>query len=387
VNNWKERYIEACKIRKQEREVREKDYNDEEENDDEVLTDVLGKEQLGPGYWKGFLKRNKHRLVSKKGQKYALDRKDWSTYRNMYKMYNEIYAEMTEAGVAVELEEPIWVDKDGNEVNQQSQAVGRKITHRIIHPDYTLHADEVGGDTSQKGDGHVGGVKFLTAPDTIPTTGTADNDNHFTTMCFTAGNGKPVMCVVIMTGVQQKTEHEIGIDILADMVGTIDDPDYYDNNIGPGKRFPGGPTCEFRGKKVPCMVRWSKKGGITSEILTDCLRTMDELELFPRIDGLRPFFIVDGHGSRLELPFLNYINDPEHEWCVCLGVPYGTCCEKLLPIVITSPPQFCRLSTSPRVWPGRAWQQSYRIMTMYQACASLPSPPVSDDEDAGGNDV
>jgi len=360
VNNWKERYIEA---------------------------DVLGKEQLGPGYWKGFLKRNKHRLVSKKGQKYALDRKDWSTYRNMYKMYNEIYAEMTEAGVAVELEEPIWVDKDGNEVNQQSQAVGRKITHRIIHPDYTLHADEVGGDTSQKGDGHVGGVKFLTAPDTIPTTGTADNDNHFTTMCFTAGNGKPVMCVVIMTGVQQKTEHEIGIDILADMVGTIDDPDYYDNNIGPGKRFPGGPTCEFRGKKVPCMVRWSKKGGITSEILTDCLRTMDELELFPRIDGLRPFFIVDGHGSRLELPFLNYINDPEHEWCVCLGVPYGTCCEKLLPIVITSPPQFCRLSTSPRVWPGRAWQQSYRIMTMYQACASLPSPPVSDDEDAGGNDV
>mmetsp|Transcript_15650 Transcript_15650/g.28451 ORF Transcript_15650/g.28451 Transcript_15650/m.28451 type:complete len:158 (+) Transcript_15650:1051-1524(+) len=110
----------------------------------------------------------------------------------MYKMYNEIYAEMTEAGVAVELEEPIWVDKDGNEVNQQSQAVGRKITHRIIHPDYTLHADEVGGDTSQKGDGHVGGVKFLTAPDTIPTTGTADNDNHFTTMCFTAGNGKHV---------------------------------------------------------------------------------------------------------------------------------------------------------------------------------------------------
>ena len=68
---------------------------------------MLGKEQLGPGYWQGFLRRNKHCLVSKKGQKYALDWKDWSTYWNMYKMYNEIYAEMTEAGVAVELEEPI----------------------------------------------------------------------------------------------------------------------------------------------------------------------------------------------------------------------------------------------------------------------------------------
>jgi hypothetical protein len=27
------------------------------------------------------------------------------------------------------------------------------------------------------------------------------------------------------------------------------------------------------------------------------------------------------------------------------------------------------------------------LLTMYQACASLPSPLVSDDEDVGGNDV
>eukprot|EP00978_Attheya_sp_CCMP212_P026409 scaffold86813_cov51-Attheya_sp.AAC.1 len=238
--------------------------NDDNDDNDDVLTDTSGKEQLG--------------------QKYGLDRKDWSTYRNIYKMYNEIYEEMAEAGVAMELDEPVWVDKDGNGV-KQGQAMGRKNTHRLIHPDYTLHVDEVGGDTSQKGDDHDGGVKFLTAPDTIPTTGTADNANHFTTMCFAAGDGKPVMCVVIMTGVQQKTVHEIGIDMLADCEGTVDDPDYYENNIGPGKRFPGGPTCEFRGKTVPCMICWSKKGGVTSEILADFLRTMDELELFPRVDG------------------------------------------------------------------------------------------------------
>jgi hypothetical protein len=41
VNAWKARYIEACKIRKQEREVREKDDNDDgEDNEDKVLTDV-----------------------------------------------------------------------------------------------------------------------------------------------------------------------------------------------------------------------------------------------------------------------------------------------------------------------------------------------------------
>ena len=34
--------------------------------------------------------------------------------------------------------------------------------------------------------------------------------------------------------------------------------------------------------------------------------------------------MLDGHGSRFELPFLKYINDSTTEWCVCLGIPYGT---------------------------------------------------------------
>ena len=34
--------------------------------------------------------------------------------------------------------------------------------------------------------------------------------------------------------------------------------------------------------------------------------------------------MLDKHGSRLELPFLKYINDKTTEWCVYLGVPYGT---------------------------------------------------------------
>eukprot|EP00978_Attheya_sp_CCMP212_P006142 scaffold13838_cov51-Attheya_sp.AAC.1 len=308
VREWQEHNIKACKMKK----------GNLDDDDD----DVPG--LLKTGYWKGFMNRNKHRLVSKKSQKYALDRKDWSTYNNINQMYDDIYDEMTEAGVAVELETPKWVDRDRKEA-EQSKTEGRKITHELIHPSYVqIMADEVGGDTSQKGDGHVGGVKFLCASGTVPSTGTSKNSNHFTTMCFTSGNGKPVMCLVIMTGVQQTTRHELGIDIFAEVVGTENDPDYHKNNIGPGKRFQGGPTCEFRGKTIPCMVRWSKKGGMTSEILTDCLRTMDEQELFPRVNGIKPFLIIDGHNSWLELPFLDYINNPDNEWCVCLGVPYGT---------------------------------------------------------------
>ena len=51
--------------------------------------------------------------------------------------------------------------------------------------------------------------------------------------------------------------------------------------------------------------------------------TLDELELFSRKEAL-PFLICDAHGSRFELPFLEYINNPEHEWAVCISVPYGT---------------------------------------------------------------
>ena len=85
----------------------------------------------------------------------------------------------------------------------------------------------------------------------------------------------------------------------------------------------GHPAC-FGGKEVPCIVSNTDSGSITSELLVSFLKKMDELDLFPRTDGLKPFLLLDGHGSRLELPFLQYINSPNHEWVVCIGVPYGT---------------------------------------------------------------
>ncbi len=48
---------------------------------------------------------------------------------------------------------------------------------------------------------------------------------------------------------------------------------------------------------------------------------MDDLEKFPR-DCIKPFLLLDRHGSQLELPFLQYVNGPDHEWIVCIGVPY-----------------------------------------------------------------
>ena len=40
--------------------------------------------------------------------------------------------------------------------------------------------------------------------------------------------------------------------------------------------------------------------------------------------GVKPLLLVDGHGSRFEIPFLRYISDEAHEWTVVTRVPYGT---------------------------------------------------------------
>ena len=68
---------------------------------------------------------------------------------------------------------------------------------------------------------------------------------------------------------------ETGLDLSAETIGDISDPDFFEKNSEKGKRFSGGPTCMIRGKEVPCFCRWSEKGGITSEILRDILQTLE----------------------------------------------------------------------------------------------------------------
>ena len=114
-------------------------------------------------------------------------------------MYNEVYKEMVNAGVAVELDQPVWMDKDGNEVTE-SDAFGRKCTHKIIHPEMCLVVDEVGGNTNMVDDGHRGGEKFVVPKGTVPKLSAATKDSHFTVMGLTSLDGTPVMCVIVLSG-------------------------------------------------------------------------------------------------------------------------------------------------------------------------------------------
>jgi hypothetical protein len=40
--------------------------------------------------------------------------------------------------------------------------------------------------------------------------------------------------------------------------------------------------------------------------------------------GPIPFLLLHAHDSRLQVPFLQYVNDDVHRWKVCIGLPNGT---------------------------------------------------------------
>ena len=126
-----------------------------------------GNGTVGIGYWKGFKKRNEHLIVSKRGGKYELDRDKWTTYSNFYDMYNHIYDEMIDAKVASIYDDPMWQDSDGNPCSE-SESFGCKVTHNLTHPEMCIVMDEVGGNTSQKGDGHIGGELLVCGKGMIP---------------------------------------------------------------------------------------------------------------------------------------------------------------------------------------------------------------------------
>jgi len=82
-------------------------------------------------------------------------------------MYDVIYDDLVDAGVAIILDVPVFTDWHGNEVTEDEHfGVAQEI--KITHPDYIIFADERGCNTSQKKDGQVDGRKLIVEKDTMP---------------------------------------------------------------------------------------------------------------------------------------------------------------------------------------------------------------------------
>ena len=76
-------------------------------------------------------------------------------------------------------------------------------------------------------------------------------------------------------------------------------------NIGSGKYHPGGPSCTYKVKTVPCLLIFSEGGGISGHIITNVFRHLDELKFYDndRENGIIMSLLVDGHGSCIDLGF------------------------------------------------------------------------------------
>ena len=168
------------------------------------------------------------------------------------------------------------------------------------------------------------GELYLTEKGRVPQKKISTRNRKFTMIGLTALTGVPIMCIIIIDGNRPDGSIKAGIDINIQPKVDSTDHDFILKNSGPGYYYPSVPECWYRGRKMPALNQWHESGSITSQIIVEMLQTIDSNKLFPWNDGVKPFLLLDGHGSQLELPFLNYINNPANHWIACIGVPYGT---------------------------------------------------------------
>jgi hypothetical protein len=130
-------------------------------------------------------------------------------------MYDLVYEQMVDAGVAQHLppEEQYWVDEEGNKVDSGDKAAGHKCTIKLIHPDWCIYGDEVGTDTAQDDDEHIGGQTYLSfgGGERVNLTSSKTRE-HFTAMGLTAGTGEPIMCIIKFAAAEFDTLARLGYD-------------------------------------------------------------------------------------------------------------------------------------------------------------------------------
>ncbi len=190
-------------------------------------------------------------------------------------MYSLVYDQMVDAGVARNLpvEESFWTNGSGEQVETEADASGCKVEVDIEHPEWILFGDEVGTDINQKDDGHIGGTKYCVGHGTKANIKSSTNGGRFTLIGLTAASGDAVMCIIIFAAEELTYGQQMGHNIQAN----FEEERSVRENSGPGKSFPGAPSCQFRGKDIPSLIACSPKGSITSEILKQALKRLDEL--------------------------------------------------------------------------------------------------------------
>jgi hypothetical protein len=162
---------------------------------------------------------------------------------NIKQMYDDIYDEMVDPNLAIELVEHTFMDKYSNTVDEESR-FSMKQNIRITYPSYIMFADESGCSTSQKKDGHVGGQQFVVESGMVSQIVGSATDKKFTLLPFTSPTGEAVCCVIIFQSKQDGVHATwtTGIDHTVQPVLSRDGTDIIlELNLGKRKYYCGGP--------------------------------------------------------------------------------------------------------------------------------------------------
>jgi hypothetical protein len=78
---------------------------------------IVGLGEVGRSNWRLFMRQNSHRLVTKRSKRFALSRADWSKFSYIKQMYDVIYDEFVNAGVAHLREVSVFMNQSGEIVD------------------------------------------------------------------------------------------------------------------------------------------------------------------------------------------------------------------------------------------------------------------------------
>lgn len=156
-------------------------------------------------------------LVSKTPVKFSNDRTKWTHYGSIEDIVDRVYHTMAECGVAEIVPnefETIVIEATGEVIKKQK--------YRLTHPERTIYVDEMGSNTNMKERGNRKQTRVLVEPSSEAKQDCSTSNNKFTVMGFSTGEGKPLLCALILECERRKLPFHViqGFDIFADVVGS-----------------------------------------------------------------------------------------------------------------------------------------------------------------------
>ena len=148
-----------------------------------------------------------------------------------------------DAGIAKRLDNPVCMDAAENIVESKEEVVVMKEDVAFTRPDNGCCVDETGSNTNMKSDCRNCCQRVIAERGHAEHREAMTSYLHYTSLCFTAFFGKPVIFAVILplnNGNAMPSNWVAGIDLAKLPIGINDDVDFPTENSEPGKYLPGG---------------------------------------------------------------------------------------------------------------------------------------------------